>query len=226
MIKILTVWKGNPILNQSWVQKIQKSISRNLSIEHKHICFTDDELDFCETIKFDPALPNPGEGYWYKTNLYRDLPQTVGPCLYFDLDMVISGSLDTLVESLLDNTTNEKEIWGARSPFVPAGLPESDYFNSSILFWKNNPNHLWEKFLTKSPKVWKMSTKTKYTHGDQAFVANNSNFGFVDDFCPENYIATLENYDDQKTSIIFFAGKKKPNAFTHVDVIKKNWSIA
>jgi hypothetical protein len=223
MITILTVWKKNAIYDNTWVKKIQNSISRNLTTKHKHICFTNENLDFCETIKFDNSLPDPGEGYWYKTNLYRNLPQTSGPCLYFDLDMVITGTLDPMVNSLLNYTTDDKELWGAKSPFIPNNLPDTDYFNSSIIFWRKNPTHLWDKFLSKSPKVWKMSTKTKYTHGDQAFVANNSKFGFVNDYCPQNFIERLKNYQEGKTSIIFFAGKEKPNGFLLNNAVNKHW---
>jgi hypothetical protein len=223
-LKILTVWKPNELYTKDWLLKIQDSISRNLSVPHEHICLTDETLDHCKTIKFS----NEGhvlDGYWFKVQLFRNLPELQGPCLYFDLDLVVSNSLDTMVTGLL-NSTEEFEIFGARDLFVgPDASTSKHFFNSSILFWKKNPTHLWDRFITQRPKYWKMSTKDEFTHGDQAYIATFSNVGFVNNYCPEGYIIRLDGYEEDKTSIIFFAGKRKPNSYEENSTIKTHWRI-
>lgn len=226
-MNILTVWKpyDDEFYTKEWLLKIQNSISRNLTIPHKHICLTDEYLDHCETIPFDPRGQDP-QAYWLKVQMYRPLAQLAGPCLYFDLDMVVIGTLDPLVNNLLNNTDNKIEIWGAKNPFVhKSASTNKHFFNSSILFWKKNPTHLWDRYLTSTPKRWKMSTKDEHTHGDQAYVATYANIDLIDNYCPPNFIKGITDYIDGETSIIFFAGKKKPNNFADHPMLQKHWRI-
>lgn len=222
MITILTVFKSGDLYTDVCVKKLQNSVTRNLIIPHKHVTLSDIQLSNCETILFDSRGHDP-QAYWYKMQLYRDLPQLSGPCLYFDLDLVITGELNTLVENLL-NMDEKKDIWGAHNPFVHyTASTDKHFFNSSILFWKKNPTHLWQKFITNTPKFWKMNTKDAYTHGDQAFVSSFTKVGFVNNYCPDRYISTIQNFIENKTSILFFAGKKKPHFMLDHSVIQKYW---
>lgn len=221
-LKILTVWKPSEFYTKDWLCKIQDSVTRNLSISHEHICLTDEDLDHCKTIKFSNASPE-SDGYWFKMQMFRDIPELSGPCLYFDLDLVISGPLDKMVNNLL-NSNDDAEIYGAKDLYVgsEAYLPKH-FFNSSILFWKKNPTHLWNKFITARPKTWKMTTKDAFTHGDQAFISTFAKVSFVDLHCPEKFITRIKNYDLENTSIIFFAGKRKPNSYEQNPAIVNHW---
>jgi hypothetical protein len=224
MLKILTVWIPNELYTKDWLLKIQDSISRNLSVPHEHICLTDEILDHCKTIPFGNDGPEL-DGYWFKIKMFRNHPELLGPCLYFDLDLVISGPLDEMVLSLL-KSDNDSEIFGAKDPFVGAtAITPKHFFNSSILFWKKNPTHLWDRFITNRVKVWKMSTKDEHTHGDQAYIATFAKIGFVNDFCAPAFIARINDYQEGVTSVIFFAGKKKPNSYLENLYIKKHWRI-
>jgi lipopolysaccharide biosynthesis glycosyltransferase len=221
-LKILTVWKPSEFYTEDWLIKIQDSVSRNLKIPHEHICLTDEKLNHCKTVNFS----NEGyelDGYWFKIQMFRNLPELSGPCLYFDLDLVITNSLDTMITGLI-NSNEDVEIYGVKDLFVnsAASLPKH-FFNSSILFWKKNPTHLWDRFITQRPKTWKMTTKDAFTHGDQAYISSFCNIGFIDSFCPDKYITRINEYEDGKTSIIFFAGKNKPNSCTENTAIIRHW---
>lgn len=223
-LKILTVWKPSEFYTKDWLLKIQNSVTRNLSIAHEHICLTDEDLDHCKTIKFSNASPE-SDGYWFKIQMFRNLPELSGPCLYFDLDLVVSGSLDKMVNNLL-NSNEDVEIFGVRDQFVkPTATLPKHFFNSSILFWKKNPTHLWDRFITNRPKFWKMSTKDAFTHGDQAYIASFAKIGFIDNYCSDKLIQRLEKYDEKKTSIIFFAGKRKPNSYEQNPAVLNHWRI-
>lgn len=224
MISIVTVYKSGDLYTEECLKKLQNSVSRYLSYPHRHITLSDVSVKGVETIPFDPRNNDP-QAYWFKMQMYRDLPQLSGPCLYFDLDMIITGMLDIMVYGLLE-TTEDKEIWGARNPFVSseASTPKH-FFNSSILFWKKNPIHLWTRFLTATPKRWKMHTKDEHTHGDQAFVSTYANIGFVDDYCPPNFIKGISNFVEGETSVLFFAGKKKPHFMLDNPIIQKYWKL-
>lgn len=225
-INIITVWKTyeNNFYDKDWLLKIQNSVTRNLKYTHEHICLTNETLDHCKTIPFSNQI-NDSHGYWYKLEMFRDLLDLQGPCLYFDLDLVITGNLDPIVNSLV-NINDNKEIWGLYSPFVRStASTDKHFFNSSMLFWKKNPTHLWDKLITSTIKGWNRHCKDEFTHGDQAFISTFSKFGFINDHCPKNSISSLVSYVEGETSVLLFAGKRKPNAYMHNPIIEKNWRI-
>jgi hypothetical protein len=131
-----------------------------------------------------------------------------------------------MIENLLEDQS-DTEIYGIKSQYIKGSRDGQhdikNWFNSSIMFWKKNPTHLWKKF-SKNPnlKFWYRTYKTSQTHGDQAYIANNCKFDFVDNFCPPNFISRVKKYREKETSILFFAGKEKPQNCKH-EILNK-WS--
>lgn len=91
----LTVWcvcvgdKYNP----AYVYALKESIEKYLTIPHEFKCITTHKLPGVFTVK--PYVPY--QGWWSKINLFTPRMAT-GPSIYFDLDTVITGSLDYLAE--------------------------------------------------------------------------------------------------------------------------------
>jgi hypothetical protein len=106
-----------------YVYALQESVSKNLSIPHRFKCITTHRLEGVETVK--PPLPYPG--WWSKLGLFAPGVAT-GPSLYFDLDVVITGSLDYLA----DYTAHEFA--------APANWAQSGWggIQSSVMAWSGN----------------------------------------------------------------------------------------
>jgi len=82
-----------------YVNKLFKAVSGNLSLPFRFVCFTDDDTGLDQGIvsfpipEIDIAPPALYTG-WRKLCLFRnDLPID-GICLFLDLDILITGSLD------------------------------------------------------------------------------------------------------------------------------------
>jgi len=80
------------------VAALRDGIERHLTIPHRFLCLTDDEVRVMGFgIATIPLVYNL-QGWWSKMELFA-LP---GPVLYIDLDTVILGSLDLLVRSIIE----------------------------------------------------------------------------------------------------------------------------
>ena len=89
---MLTVWSvctGDkyPV---RYVYALRDMVAANLPAPYKFRCITEHEIPGISTLM--PYMNWPG--WWSKLNLFND---AVGPSLYFDLDVVITGDLDYLV---------------------------------------------------------------------------------------------------------------------------------
>ena len=87
-----------------YTKTLYNMVQRHLTIPHKFICYTNSmklqkvvEADNFEVRK----LPFAEEytGYWNKLSLFSPEAKLSGPCLYFDLDVVISDNICLLYTS-------------------------------------------------------------------------------------------------------------------------------
>lgn len=112
--------------NADYVLKLKRGVEKHLpqGCDARFVCFTDDPVDgvTCEPLPVD--LP----GWWSKVGLFK-LRQ---PLVYFDLDMVIVGSLAPLLD------------WEGFGIIKDAWLPG---FNSSVMKLTGNEGHVWDDFI-------------------------------------------------------------------------------
>ena len=105
MLKICTVYFDG-FYTPDYVSKLYRSLKRNTSVPFKFICYTNSmklqkvvEADNFEVRK----LPFADEytGYWHKLSLFSPEANLMGPCLYFDLDVVILDNIDCFANLML-----------------------------------------------------------------------------------------------------------------------------
>jgi hypothetical protein len=203
--------EGSSIYDAEWVYKLQRAVERNLSIPHQFICFSDIELD-CEYIKLEENF----NGWWNKIQLFNP-SFFLGETLYFDLDVVITKSLDKLVTNLRNSKTN---LFMCKEPDGAA--------NSSVMYWKFSIENLYEIY-KKDPELYHKKYKTIPLIGDQAFISENHNHDFIEQYLPEGYISWTDsislNYTDSTGLIIFTSIKSKPSKkiFSCTPVIQTHW---
>lgn len=98
MITVACVLKSGGVYDQEWVYKLFDMVHRHTSIPFRAVCLTDTELD--NTLVERIPLTDDLEGWWSKVELFK-LP---GPVVYLDLDTVIRGDIDRLLEPLTPNS--------------------------------------------------------------------------------------------------------------------------
>lgn len=83
-----------------YVNRLYKMVQKNLTIEHRFVCFTDngegllDGIDVrpLPVMNLQPGLPERG---WNKLSVFqKQLADLEGQALFLDLDVVITGNID------------------------------------------------------------------------------------------------------------------------------------
>jgi hypothetical protein len=119
-----------------YVYALKEAVERHLSVPHVFKCITEHELPGIQTV--EPLEPYPG--WWSKMNLWA---LATGPSLYFDLDVVITGSLDYL----FPYTQHEYQF------AAPANWARSGWggIQSSVLAWRGNWSDPFDKIAGEWP---------------------------------------------------------------------------
>lgn len=144
---MLTVWSvlWGDKYHPSYVYALKEAVEKNLSHTHKFRCITDKYLPGITTIS---PIKN-WAGWWQKLQLFA---MADGPSLYFDLDVLITGSIDYLVE------------YTAHEFAAPANWARSGHggIQSSVMAWSGE----WrEPYLRFNP-----AADTERLWGDQELI--------------------------------------------------------
>lgn len=92
MITVACVLKSGGDFKPVDVERLRANVAQHILTEFKFVCLTDIGYAEEETLPLLHNLP----GWWSKMELFR----LQGPVLYFDLDTVIVGNIDKLVDTV------------------------------------------------------------------------------------------------------------------------------
>lgn len=170
-----------------YVYRLQRGINRHLSSRkgHEFVCFTDDPIPgvLCEKLPAD--LP----GWWAKVGLYK----LREPLLYFDLDVVITGSLDPLLE------------WKGFGIIDDWWMPG---FNSSVMKLTGQEGHVFDEFIPEDMHRFRL--------GDQQWITEQ--MAGAKTFPPEYFPSYKANRCQAKAPddamAVIFHGTPKPCQIT------------
>lgn len=187
---MLTVWSvlWGDKYHPGYVYALKEAVENNLSVPHRFKCLTDHSLPGIETV---PAIMS-WQGWWQKICLSsRDI--AAGPCLYFDLDVVITGSLDYLVP------------YTEHQFAAPANWAQSGHggIQSSVMAW----NGKWhEPFNTLDYAI-----DSKRLWGDQEYLWELLGDDWVKVPRVASYKYHCRTGKPEQTSVIVFHGKPDPH---------------
>lgn len=182
--------------NDDYVRNLQRGVSQHLRThkDHVFVCYTDKPIEgvICEELPAD--LP----GWWAKIGLFK----LREPMIYFDLDVVITGNLDRLLE------------WPGFGIIEDWHLPG---FNSSVMKLTGHEYGVWEKF---SPQV--MSR----LRGDQDFITEALPHAamFPTDWFPSFKGSRCYASPPGGAIAVIMHGKPKPHELLHLDWVNKHWA--
>jgi len=196
MITIATVLKCGGDYTSYHVDVLRRSIDRHTSSEYNFVCLTDSYSNEFPTIKLEHGWPK----WWAKMELFK----LNGPVVYFDLDTVIVGSLEPLIEiAKRNNFSILRDVF--------QGEKKPNAMQSSVMTWNGDMRYLYESFKKDHEKI--IATM----HGDQTFITKNvnpKNVTFFQDIIPDNLLSFKAHVKQmgltEKTSIVFFHGYPRP----------------
>lgn len=122
------------------VRILKRMVERNLTIPHKFVCVTDQEIDGIECVPIDWAKHVPGTVFVRLMQHRRDYGRLIGASrvMNLDIDMVVTGNIDHLA------SRPEPSVW-FRNPGFP--LPRRAFYQSSFqLFTPGTHPELHEEF--------------------------------------------------------------------------------
>lgn len=209
MINVVCVLRqgGKVGYDASWVEKLKNSISRNLNLPYRFICLSD-----CDVPCYRIPLISTGRGYWSKIELFR--PNLFdGPVLYIDLDNVVCGHLDEIIEKI----KNEK--------FVMVKEPDTHAISSSIMWWNGNYSYIWEEWSAEDSEHWKKNYGKMPKLGDQAFIEDRVKCSILQELIPETWIdwSNKHQSNEDVKILIFRKPGQKPSTMIDHPLVKEHW---
>jgi tetratricopeptide (TPR) repeat protein len=133
-----------------YVNRLASMVQRNSSTPLHFVCFTDDPRGLDASVEPQP-LPAQGlQGWWNKVALFQEtLPGVSGRVLYLDLDVVITGWIDPLLNMQGDFIVRDND-------YVPG-------FTSSVMLFEVGAR----------PEIWRDFTPetAQRIAGDQDWIA-------------------------------------------------------
>lgn len=205
-----------------WVMRLRAMVARHLPCDHEFICYTERPVT---EVTCEP-LPSGLPGWWSKIGLHRP-GVSVGPTLYFDLDVVLTGDVSVFLRS------DDSKVWalddfsyGFRNPKV--GLDASSLrllggpstCNTSVMFWYGDAGRkAWDTF---TPAVM------DEVHGDQNWITKSLWPDTLSLFPPR--LACSFKYhvlrQDAHGVATIFHGDPKPNDLAKDHPLRQQWEAA
>lgn len=210
MINIVCVLRKGGKVNYTneWVDKLQNSISRNVTIPYNFFCLSDCDVN-CHRIPLITTFPK----FWAKMELFR--PNIFnGPVLYLDLDIVICENLDEILLNI------------QKFKFLMVREP-SGIHNSSILWINDDYSFLWNLFNSKPLEYWQEIYIKPPLYGDQAFISEHTEHDIINDYFPVEWItfASKKQIEPEDTKLlIFIKPSQKPSTMPGHKLVNKHWN--
>ncbi|MDY0136536.1 MAG: hypothetical protein RBS36_05130 [Thiomicrospira sp.] len=122
-----------------YVNRLFNMVKKNLTKPFNFYCMTDDATGLTHDIRVLPIADTSLSGWWHKLSLFKSgFYGLQGTALYLDLDVVITGSLDPLIDYEPEHFCIMRDT----------GRNKWDKFNSSIMrFELGTLNYVWDGFV-------------------------------------------------------------------------------
>ena len=217
-MRILCVKWGDKY-GPEYVEKLKAACERHIP-HTEFLCITENPV---QSVKCHPLICDL-PGWWQKIGLFRP-GFFEGPNLYLDLDVVITSSIDEMLEEAtsrqclyaLDDFSyslvNPKKGMDSHTKKLLGGIGT---INSSVMFWDGNKgsavDRVWDKF---TPEIM------DELHGDQNWITQALWPGGIK-LWPSGFVKSYKYGNRQPAPIVVFHGDPKPHQVNDEWVLK-NW---
>lgn len=185
MLKIATVLRSGGPYNSKWVRALRHGVARHLEEPHEFVCLTDQWRNGLGRDVHAVPLRYKWPGWWSKFELFRPgLFAADDAVVYFDLDTLVVGSLDPLVELA------GRSDFGLLHDWFPPHLA-----NTGVMVWRlgEKSERVWD--------VWRRGPGALMNRwrGDGELIREIvPDHDPLPDFLPESYISSYKEPRDEK----------------------------
>jgi hypothetical protein len=206
-IKVFCVNVGDKYSSE-YVYRLKASVKRHLSLNHSFSVYTDRPEDYPGIgIMAEHSL----DSWWNKILIFEN----TGQCLYFDLDTVIHGPLDSLVR---DDFHMIFPYWkDPQASKILLDRPDigTAFANSSVMAW-NDSRHILKHFL-EDPDLYML----KYG-GDDRYLHHEHEYKVFEDGLIYSY--RCNNFKIKEDySVAMFHQKPEIHECLEHDIVKQHW---
>jgi len=199
MVTVACVYWGNKF-SVEYVYNLKKSVERNATVDYKFVCYSDKPVKGVET-----KLLRPGyEGWWNKMQLFDPANKAGERMVYLDLDTLITGNIDWLLEDR--SWFMGIEDVGAVNFWQPH---LKDVLQTGVMAWDFEPvSFLWSEFMMQFDII------SERFRGDGEYLTTKIN-PYQRTLLQKKYPGRLKSYKYQvyparpkdETSIVCFHGR-------------------
>jgi hypothetical protein len=138
MKTVVCVWWGDKF-SVDYVYNLKAMVERNTTVPFQFVCYSDKNIPGIETKRLKPGI----EGWWNKLQMFDPAMKVGDYVLYFDLDTIITGNIDWLMN--YDTWFMGIEDVGA----VNAHQPHlKNVLQTGVMTWDHDANsHIYIDFL-------------------------------------------------------------------------------
>jgi hypothetical protein len=219
-----------------YVERLLSMLQRNFTAPVRLHVFTEAQRAVPDHMIHHPLQDWPGitgrrSAWWYKLQMFN-CDNFSGRLLYFDLDVMITGNLDWMID------LPARYFWTIRD-FKRLWRPNWQGINSSVMLWDTTRFHaVWEKFTQGD-----LANITKKFKGDQDFltdVIDNTQRRFFNENKVKSWRWEIKDGGmdmhtrmyrrpgaggliDDATDIVIFHGRPKPHEIED-PVVLRHWA--
>lgn len=212
MLNVVCVLRqgGKVGYDATWVDKLQRGVQRNLTQPHRFVCFSDCEVN-CEQIK----LQSGDHGFWSKMQMFKP-GMFNGPVLYLDLDTVICGNIDIIIDRIQSQN------------FVMWIEADKNIHSSAFMWWQGDHSNLWNTFISKPLNHWQSLYGVLPLYGDQAIISEHVKHTLLTDHCPAEWFHIATHKDarrdlSQIKMLMFRKVSQKPSTMSNHPLVQAHW---
>ncbi len=207
-MNVICVLRSGGIYDAEWVRKLKDGVARHMSQPYTITCISDVEVP-CERIPLKHDWP----GWWAKIELFNNITDET---LYLDLDTVITGPLEPVIEkcrqfdfAMLENFHTDAMV------------------GSGVMWFRKAPEGVYEKFAANPQRIidYYLQAKVGPYMGDQAYIWDTLDRKVDTLKMPEirSYKKHCRNGLPEGTSIVCFHGRPRPTEI-NPKWLQENWS--
>lgn len=204
MLNVVCVLRsgGKVGYDADWVAKLQRAVKKHLHSDHRFLCFSDCDVP-CERVPLRPI----DQGFWSKIQMFQPgIISDHDPCLYIDLDTVICGELDSVIQCV------------ASQQFVMWYEADKQVHSSALMYWQGDHSYLWNLYVDRGYRHWRDLYSKGALFGDQALISEHAAHALFTDLCPASWfhIASMRDQQALPTADIKLLMFRKPACKPHI----------
>lgn len=217
---VCCVLKTGGIYTPEYVIALANSVKRNTTKPIEFAVLSDSVESFNHNVDHVVPLNHYLPGWWSKIELFRHDFFPNHKKIFFDLDTVILGNVDFLIEY-------DVVFSGLEDFYQP------ERFASGIMTWNGDLSILYEDFIAAYGGNHNILYEYDLLGGDQYWIESkiSKKFQLLQHAFPQKIVSLKKHCVvshktisvPDRASILCFHGKPKPHELTRYDIIKENW---